>query len=682
MPFYVENKRTFGRILFSFILTLKYKHTLRSIIYIFLIAVCFLTAHHTWAQEAQKPTRILFLVDGSSSMQDEWEGNDQGKFQAAQVLLNAIVDSIYAVNKNVEFGLRVFGANYHVSRSVCYDSRLEVTFSKQNIDQVKGRLHLIYPKGVSPIAYSLEKAALEDINDPSYAYSLILITDGGETCNGDICAVMQRILNFRINFKPYIISLENSAPLQEEYACMGKFMILERSSDMPPVISEIMRDNNYFKATESTKYVPETAVAPRSDTPAVVETLKIDTPKVVAVDTPKPPVITVVDTPKTIAPPPPTAPEPETVTSIQKINYGEFPRPRLRFVNTKAPTYPTVARLPLARIEVPEEPVVVQPTPPAPQLQSIERLAAIMPAQHWRMPSLYTIPVADKVKLARLPKIEVPSEPVTQTPPSPPVKVDEPPVITQIPSNDENQKGSVQVYFTNGKGTYYTTNPLIKITEKNTGKEVYSGVRGIVGKSEPETMEFPDGVYEVVAVKANRKAEFTIAKGQTTKVEIVVGRGSLSFRYPGSNESPKGYIAIVSQRFNPSFEAVDQPTETVLTYEASNYHIEINTLPPLILNLVIEFDNNYVADIPKEGIIQVTNEQELGRIDFYHVTGTGANRFYEMNIYGDPEYQNAKFLPGKYQVRYQITDPDTGARRNRGKEFNIRSNETLNLELD
>ncbi|MBX9449269.1 MAG: hypothetical protein KL787_05935 [Taibaiella sp.] len=80
----------------------------------------------------------------------------------------------------------------------------------------------------------------------------------------------------------------------------------------------------------------------------------------------------------------------------------------------------------------------------------------------------------------------------------------------------------------------------------------------------------------------------------------------------------------------------------------------------MILNLVMEFDNNYTVDIPKEGTIQIMNEEDLGRIDFFHKTATSVLRFYEMNIYGDTEYQKAKFLPGNYQVKYTIKDPATG----------------------
>lgn len=640
-----------------------------------IFSVLLLLICHIAVGQKTKPTRILFLVDGSSSMHDTWL-NEKSRYTAAQELISAIIDSVNAVNPNVEYGLRVFGAHYPVEKNICYDSRLEVPFARANKDQVKGRLAYIFPKGVSPIAFSLEKAAMEDINDLHYAYSIILVTDGGESCNGSICEVMERVVNYKISFQPYIVSLLDYEPLRKEYECMGKYMIVEDNGDFEPVISAIMNNNNYFKADESTKYIPPVVKTEPVDTPETREPVvtKTDTPEVAHIDTP---VITKADTPKITET---VVKETEkTYGTVSKISYSGIPKPGFQVMKSIF-IYPKVAVQKLKPMVYIEEPEVK--TIPEPKKQTaIQPIAVVMPEKHWRMPSLYTIPIEDKIRVRKLPKVNVPEEPIINQPP-PKQKIDQDPTVTSVQNENTAEPGTVQIYFTNGKGKYYSSAPKIIIRDLKTNKEVYNDVRGIDMKGNPETLSFPDGTYEVVSVSSGRKADFTIEKGFHKKVEIVVGYGSLSFRYLGTNEAPRNYIAVVSQRFNANFQAVDQPTEIVLTYEASNYHIEINTLPPMILNLVMEFDNNYTVDIPKEGTIQIMNEEDLGRIDFFHKTATSILRFYEMNIYGDTEYQKAKFLPGNYQVKYTIRDPATGQFRNRMKEFNLRSNQNLELTLD
>ena len=168
--------------------------------------------------------RILFLVDGSSSMLETWQTN-QIRFKVAGKIIDQIVDSIYKVNPNVEFGLRVYGHQHTAQENNCFDTKLEVPFGKSNATQLYLRMASLKPLGVSPIAYSLKEAAENDlINTNNYNYSLILITDGGESCNGNICEVVKLLLEKKIKFQPYIISLINYQPLEQQYACLGSYL--------------------------------------------------------------------------------------------------------------------------------------------------------------------------------------------------------------------------------------------------------------------------------------------------------------------------------------------------------------------------------------------------------------------------------------------------------------------------
>ena len=168
--------------------------------------------------------RILFLVDGSSSMLESWQAN-QIRFKAAGKIIDQIVDSIHKVNPNVEFGLRVYGHQHTAQENNCFDTKLEVPFGKSNATQLFLRMNSLKPLGVSPIAYSLKEAAENDlINTSNYNYSLILITDGGESCNGNICEVVKLLLEKKIKFQPYIIGLINYQPLELQYACLGTYL--------------------------------------------------------------------------------------------------------------------------------------------------------------------------------------------------------------------------------------------------------------------------------------------------------------------------------------------------------------------------------------------------------------------------------------------------------------------------
>ena len=195
-----------------------------------------------WGQNnALIQPRILFLVDGSSSMLESWQAN-QIRFKAAGKIIDQIVDSIYKVNPNVEFGLRVYGHQHTAQENNCFDTKLEVPFGKSNATQLFLRMNSLKPLGVSPIAYSLKEAAENDlINTSNYNYSLILITDGGESCNGNICEVVKLLLEKKIKFQPYIIGLINYQPLELQYACLGTYLKVTNDAEATLATNTILQ---------------------------------------------------------------------------------------------------------------------------------------------------------------------------------------------------------------------------------------------------------------------------------------------------------------------------------------------------------------------------------------------------------------------------------------------------------
>ncbi|MBC7553129.1 MAG: VWA domain-containing protein, partial [Taibaiella sp.] len=185
-------------------------------------------------------SRILILLDESSSMLQRWAGGRE-KNKIANELVLKLMDSVWTFNDQVEFSLRVFGSQSTVPEHNCTDTRNEVPFTKQNRTQMEFRLDDIKPLGVTSIAYSLSEAAEKDLIDEEHnAYSIVLITDGGESCGGDICGVMAKLLRRKIFFKPYIISLEAVPELKNEYSCMGNYLQVTQKADLPVAVGAIV----------------------------------------------------------------------------------------------------------------------------------------------------------------------------------------------------------------------------------------------------------------------------------------------------------------------------------------------------------------------------------------------------------------------------------------------------------
>ena len=133
--------------------------------------------HPEKEEEITKTTRILFVLDASRSMTGKWQG--ESKYTIARTILSEILDSLSTI-ENVEVALRMFGHTKHFPPQNCNDTRLEVPFSKNNVDEIKARLRQLSPKGTSPIATSLLKSKDDFTECANCRNIVVLITDGLE----------------------------------------------------------------------------------------------------------------------------------------------------------------------------------------------------------------------------------------------------------------------------------------------------------------------------------------------------------------------------------------------------------------------------------------------------------------------------------------------------------------------
>jgi len=195
------------------------------------------------AQTGAKRSRILFLIDASSSMSLKWN-EENARFDVASTIALQIVDSIYSINNEVEFAVRTFGTLHPAQEKNCTDTELEVPFNIQNAGQIKTRLKYIRPIGFSPIAYSLAQAAGNELSQSRlYDYSIIFITDGGESCGGDVCRTYQDFIQNKIKVKPYVIGLDKNQQLKSFYECLGNYVEVTEPGDIPKAIRMIVDAN-------------------------------------------------------------------------------------------------------------------------------------------------------------------------------------------------------------------------------------------------------------------------------------------------------------------------------------------------------------------------------------------------------------------------------------------------------
>lgn len=185
-------------------------------------------------QALPEKTRILFVLDGSGSMNAQW-GKEQSRMDVAKKILTRLVDSLRA-NPKLELALRVYGHRYSRQANNCNDSKLEVPFAVKNHDAIIGKIAGLTPRGVTPITYSLMEAAKDFPSGPGYRNIVILITDGVESCGGDPCKASIELQKKGVFLRPFIIGL--GVPGGKALDCVGKFLDSENASSFNTLLNE------------------------------------------------------------------------------------------------------------------------------------------------------------------------------------------------------------------------------------------------------------------------------------------------------------------------------------------------------------------------------------------------------------------------------------------------------------
>ena len=210
------------------------KHLAIPLLFSILLAHYSLSGQDKNQQALPEKTRILFVLDGSGSMNATW-GENQSRMDVAKSILTRLVDSL-RVNPKLELALRIYGHRYARQSNNCTDSQLEVPFGVNNHKRIIDEIADITPRGVTPITYSLLQAANDFPTATGYRNIVILITDGVESCGGDPCEASIAMQKKGVFLRPFIIGL--GVPGGKALDCVGKFIDAENARSFNKILNE------------------------------------------------------------------------------------------------------------------------------------------------------------------------------------------------------------------------------------------------------------------------------------------------------------------------------------------------------------------------------------------------------------------------------------------------------------
>lgn len=209
---------------------------------ILLCMICLAVQVH--AQEIGTPSPIIFIYDASGSMWGQIDG--VSKMEIATDVLSTSVNN-FPENQNV--GLVAYG---HRREGDCRDVEFMVGMDNNNKSLINQTLSGIRPLGRTPLAYSATQV-INTLRESEERATVILVTDGIESCDGNICEVVQAAKGEGIDFKMHIIGfgLQGEETTQLQCAAKagdGQYYDAENAEALSEVLNE---------ATESTVDEPD-----------------------------------------------------------------------------------------------------------------------------------------------------------------------------------------------------------------------------------------------------------------------------------------------------------------------------------------------------------------------------------------------------------------------------------------
>ncbi|MEN0051289.1 MAG: VWA domain-containing protein, partial [Bacteroidota bacterium] len=180
---------------------------MKQLLFLFLILVF---PQFISAQEDHTNSPIIFIYDASGSMWGELEGKTKRSIAAS--VLSEIVTQL---PDEQQVGLVAYG---HRKTGDCKDVEFLVNISNTDKSAITTSLKSIKSLGRTPLGYAASQV-INQLKVSQTKATIILLTDGIESCEGNLCKVIAAAKKEGVEFKLHIVGFGLKAEEAEQLKC-------------------------------------------------------------------------------------------------------------------------------------------------------------------------------------------------------------------------------------------------------------------------------------------------------------------------------------------------------------------------------------------------------------------------------------------------------------------------------
>ncbi len=201
------------------------------------LALIFLaTGGHERLQAAEE--NVMLVLDGSGSM---WgRVDDEPKITIAKRVVGQVLNDLAG---KVNMGVMAYG---HRSKGDCKDIQTLIPLGPVNAKTYMSTIAKVQPKGKTPITDAVRKGA-EELKYREEKATIILVSDGLETCEADPCGLAKDLEAQGIDFTVHVVGFDLSNQDTSSLQCLadetgGKYLPADSANELNSAIGQVVAE--------------------------------------------------------------------------------------------------------------------------------------------------------------------------------------------------------------------------------------------------------------------------------------------------------------------------------------------------------------------------------------------------------------------------------------------------------
>ncbi len=210
---------------------------------------------------------VMLVLDASNSMWGQIDGKNK-----IVIARDVVRDVLGDVPAGMKLGVLAYG---HRSEGDCNDIETVLPVEAVDADRYMSVIDGINPKGKTPLTEAVRRAA-EELKYDDVPATVILVSDGIETCNADPCALAAELASGGVDFTVHVVGFDVTAEEAASFSCLaertgGQFFTARNAGELTDALDTAVQD----VAAAEPEPEPEPAAEPEPEPAQTGPNLKL-----------------------------------------------------------------------------------------------------------------------------------------------------------------------------------------------------------------------------------------------------------------------------------------------------------------------------------------------------------------------------------------------------------------------